>query len=204
MQNGKGEVAGRLATTSLIRQLSAMAIQPPFTPTPAPEIEMLEIGQEVFLLDAGGNSVLCSQTVDPSTMHMTLLSLADPNSVGKPESPHQGDAPNVFLVCERIRQLSADSRLLAPGAGRIVYELIPKDGYGRDRKVPRRELIVEVRFRPGERVFYLDGEDRLEAQVKGAEVIRNKRVYNVRLLAQKVDKFHVGDELLEAASGNDF
>lgn len=156
------------------------------------------MGLAVYLLDRDGNSVPCSETINPATMHMTMLSTANPNSVGKYPNPHQLDAANVFLIERRMRWIPKNG-----GPPQIVYRLIPRQGVGRERLVHVRDLLMEVRFKPGDWVWYLkkDGlgnKTRLWASVKGSEVIKRKRFYTINVPISGLLVHLVQDADLEA------
>lgn len=185
-----------------------MSVEPVSRPAPTRRIEYLDIGQEVFILDEFGNSTLCSQSVNPTMIHMTQISTEDPNLVGKGTNRSRFDAANTFIISHRDPKGSTDDWPTVCGAGTVVYDLKSNDGYERARRVGDRDCLVGVRFRPGDWVFYLEGEDgegrpkKWEAQVKGAEVVGAKRLYTIHVLMQRADKILVPDDLLEEPSDN--
>ncbi|EXJ92011.1 hypothetical protein A1O3_00561 [Capronia epimyces CBS 606.96] len=209
-QNGE-ESASDSFSSPIVRGIPLSEMQAPFAPitNPEPEPEKFQVGQHVYLLDSRGNSVLCSDTISPAIMHMSQLCTAEPNSVGKYPNPHQFDAPNVFIIERRLRWISADGQPQAPGGAKIVYKLIPKEGNGRERMVPVRDLIVEVRFIPGDWAFYLRVDEegnktRLEALVQGSEVVQHKRTYTIHLAVAGTVVYRVQDEDLEEYTHTNF
>ncbi len=162
----------------------------PDTPTPRAD---LANGTEVFLLDEQGNSVACSETVQPLGLHTLPVNRADPSSVGNLENSGRFQAPCIFLVLGRCP--------LAAAEGKWAYKIIPKNGIGPERVVARRELLVPVRFRPGDYVYYLEDGERWEAVVEAVEVLERLRRYNVYITRQGQSKFLVTDDLLDIYSG---
>ncbi|KAL2423914.1 hypothetical protein ABEF95_009775 [Exophiala dermatitidis] len=211
-ENGEGTEVNQAETRELAMS-SPMIVQS----VPVPDIEPLlprianspvlvekfQIGQEVFLLDKRGNSIICSRTINPAHMHMSMLSYEDPNSVGRTYNPHQMDTPNVFIIERRLRWFSEDGQPPDNGAW-LVYKLIPRDGYGKERMVSLIYRLVQVRFKPGDTVIYLKRGvcanhhvTKLEALVRGAEVVGRKRMYTVYLSATETVVTQVHDEDLE-------
>ncbi|KAI1624388.1 hypothetical protein EDD37DRAFT_410732 [Exophiala viscosa] len=188
--------------------VKAAEIQSPFTPSSPKLLERFPAGQEVFLLDARGDSIIGVERINPATFDPSQLFTINPISMARASNVRQFDAPNIFFITGRYLRTTSDGKPLAARAERIVYRISPKDGNGRDRMVPRRDLLLEVRFRPGDRVYYLEKEDgsdtaiKWEAVVHGAEVVRDNRIYEVHVIQQKRNKILVTDDLLEAYTGN--
>ncbi|KIV87168.1 hypothetical protein PV11_02733 [Exophiala sideris] len=186
--------------------VTAAELQSPFTPSSPELLERFPVGQEVFLLDAGGNSIIGVETINPAMFDTSQL--FNPITVGGAHYVPRFEAPNIFLIAGRYMRTTSDGKPLAAGAEKIVYKISPRDGNGRDRMGTRRDLLLEIRFRPGDRVYYLEKEDgsetviKWEAVVHGAEVIQGHRIYEVYVIQQKRNKILVTDDLLEAYTGN--
>ena len=199
---------------------------PPQPATPPPPNKRSEIGDEVFLLDnLSGNNLLCNgETI--GTAGGSLPSIVHPHQVIGEQpvllASHHYDAPGIFLVLRRlvVRNKHDDAaRAAATGDDtnattnendKLAYHVVPRDGVGLERLVPA-ESVVEVRFRPGDWVWYSmerESEDGNEGRKEkatfiGAEVLGNQRVYHVHLPEVQCDKLLVLDGRLEKFEGNE-
>lgn len=174
---------------------SEISTQSPDTPTRRAD---LANGTEVFLVDEQGNSVRCSETVQPLGLHVMPVNRADPSSLGNLDNSTRFQAPCIFRVLGRY---IGPPLAAAAAGGKWAYKIIPKNGTGPERVAARGELLVPVRFRPCDYVYYLDGGERWEAVVEAVEVLRGLRRYNVYITRQGQSKALVTDDRLEIYSG---
>ncbi|KAK5211507.1 hypothetical protein LTR41_002968 [Exophiala xenobiotica] len=154
--------------------------------SPSPRADLAN-GTEVFLLDGQGNSVACSETVQPLDLHELPVNRAEPSSLGNVDNPARFNAPCIFRVDGRSPP--------------TAYKLIPKNGHGPERVGARPEVLVPVRFRPGDYVYYLDGGERWEAVVETVEVLKDLRRYGIFITRQGQSQALVTDDRLEIYSG---
>ncbi|KAL2394065.1 hypothetical protein ABEF93_003039 [Exophiala dermatitidis] len=201
-QAGAGESA--MSSPMIVQAVPVPDIEPLLPQIPNPRlVQKFQIGQEVFLLDSRGNSTICSDTINPAHMHMSMLSFENPNSVGNTYNPHQMDTPDVFIIERRLRWFSENGQPPPDDGAWLLYKLIPRDGYGEEKMVSLSYCLIQVRFKPGDTVIYLKKGvanhhvTKLEALVRGAEVVGRKRVYTVYLWATETVVLQVHDEDLE-------
>jgi hypothetical protein len=154
--------------------------------SPSPRADLAN-GTEVFLLDGQGNSIACLEIVQPLDLHELPVNRAEPSSLGNVDNPARFNAPCIFRVDGRSPP--------------TAYKLIPKNGHGPERVGARPELLVPVRFRPGDYVYYLDGGERWEAVVETVEVLKDLRRYGIFITRQGQSKALVTDDRLEIYSG---
>ncbi|KAJ9504479.1 hypothetical protein H2202_000535 [Exophiala xenobiotica] len=112
---------------------------------------------------------------------------AEPSSLGNVDNPARFNAPCIFRVDGRSPP--------------TAYKLIPKNGHGPERVGARPEVLVPVRFRPGDYVYYLDGGERWEAVVETVEVLKDLRRYGIFITRQGQSQALVTDDRLEIYSG---
>ncbi|EXJ76706.1 uncharacterized protein A1O5_01214 [Cladophialophora psammophila CBS 110553] len=211
-KNNKLE-SGSVGARSLLSIPFASSVRPsdllnPVTPsataTTVPA-KRFELGQEVFILDRDGNSVLCSRAISPTTVANTVKFDAAALEEMESISPVHYDGPNIFLVLRCIAKRCTPKKADNYTSGEnTMYHLVPKDGNGRQRLSPSGKMMVEVRFRPGDWAWYLhrrSGIDgtiiKLKALVIGAEVLHMKRVYHISVVHHGCDRILVSDERLE-------
>lgn len=122
--------------------VQAAQLQSPFTPSSAEPAERFPVGQEVFLLDAKGNSIVSSKDIKPATLELSQVCESNTESAGRARNLISSDAPNVFVVAGRYPQAASEGDPSAAEAQKIGYKLCPKDGLGRDRMTPHRDLLL--------------------------------------------------------------
>ncbi|KAJ9635650.1 hypothetical protein H2204_005610 [Knufia peltigerae] len=156
--------------------------------------ERIRVGDEVFILDMLGNSIVSTDTIRPAQ-----LLLPPPQQVGGGGGGGGGgpgprprllllDSPSIYMMVGTLE---------IEGVG-LAYHFVPTCAGGQARAVWRRESLVKVRFRPGERVRYTEDGREWEALVESAEVVADRRRYNLFVPGLGSGRILVTDELLRA------
>lgn len=135
----------------------------------------LKIGQQVYLLDKKGNSILWSDlnrsgaAADASAIDMQTSS--------SPASASELLAySNVFVIQGRFRRVDGAN---SPGT---FYKVVAQDGSGRGgRFVPACRRVLRVRFRPGDCAIY--HRDQAEQQKRAQGKFSNIRHHKKKFLA---------------------
>ncbi|KAL6244009.1 hypothetical protein RBB50_008878 [Rhinocladiella similis] len=148
--------------------------------------ESINVGDEVFILDGRGNSMVSTDAIEPAQLQVTAPhnDLAGLRRVRTPG--HNRNSASVYMMVGTLE---------ISGVG-LAYHFVPTGAAGEARAVWRREAIVKVRFRDGERVRYTEGGREWEALVESAEVVDHKRCYNVLVPGLGCGRILVTDEFL--------
>ncbi|KIW12037.1 hypothetical protein PV08_09311 [Exophiala spinifera] len=176
--------------------------EPRLEETASSRAENISVGDEVFILDARGNSIVSTDAVDPAQLlrvcrqQNDMAGLADcaahPRSrqgytCGQGNGNGNGTSASIYMMTGTLE---------IQGVG-LAYHFVPTGAVGgRARAAWRREAIVKVRFRAGQHVRYTEDGTEWAALVESAEVVDHRRCYNLFLPASGSGRVLVTDEFL--------
>ncbi|KAK5203163.1 hypothetical protein LTR47_011826 [Exophiala xenobiotica] len=165
---------------------SEISTQSPDTPTPHAD---LANGTEVFLLDEQGNSVACSETVQPLGLHTLPVNRVNLSSLRNLDNPARFQAPCIFRALGRCP--------LDAAGGKWAYKIIPQNAIQPARRINLCILSPsELRTWPTHADSALDAseeKDKIRAFFKGKDLPspRKHEINGFTRLLWRVDRVNM-------------